>query len=142
MKTNRIGIKEKLLLGTLCLVFLITVYSAWEGKKQDQEWLADYRIFEDAENYYSKIKFDKAFPLYQQLVQKHQYSDSVAICWGMAQILKDRKEIGAAIEYYERIRQAYPSIVMDQDFLEEYGGALSMAGDQVMAEFFQTKGNL
>ena len=135
-KVSYYTLQKWLLAGICFFVICSLLFSNWEGKKQDSIWLDDYIKFQQAETYYEQQDFDQAYPLYKQLADKPAYEQSVSLNWGIAQILKDRQKYTEAVVYFERIMEAYPAIVNNEIFCEEYAGALAALGDP-KAEIFR-----
>lgn len=131
MKKKQSGsLREWFFVSMIVLVVFVLVFGGIEGKRQDWKNLDDFIKFQKAEEYYNQGNFDEAYPLYLELLQKQKHQESVSLNWGMAQIMKDRSQYDEAVEYYDRIREHFPAIVHNQVYLEEYIGALTLAGDK------------
>jgi len=138
MKRKNDNLKEWLFAGFVLVVLVTLIFTGIEGKKQDRARLADYLEYQKAEEYYSQGDFEEAYPIFQKLIEKPEYRNSVVLNWAIAQILKDRGEYSEALVYYDHIWKCYPAIVNNPIFLEEYVGALSQTGDERIKLYQQT----
>ena len=129
-RTQSNKLREFVFISMTIFVVVVLIFGGIEGKRQDNVNLEDYIKFKKAEEFYNQGNYDEASLLYLELIQKEKYQNSVAINWGIAQILKHRGKHAEALEYFDRIRDYYPAIVNNQVYLEEYLGALTMVGDE------------
>lgn len=120
------------------LTFLAVFYVYDAGKEQDAVWSADYDTYVTAQQYYIEGELTEARELYGSLLEKPAYQSSATINLYMAAISRQMKEYGQALEHFNKARKAYPAVVNETLYLQEY--ALTMyetENDQEALKYLQ-----
>jgi len=125
MGKERESIRNKrILCGMLVIVLCAVIYTSVQGKEQDKTWVKDYQIFRQAESIAGERNYDQAVNLFSGLLNKKYVSDSVTINWELAKTLKLKGDYITSQKHYLKVKEAYPAVVMEEDFLKEYGEVL------------------
>lgn len=119
-----ININKALFLLVISLAFLAIFYVGDTGKKQNAVWYDDYKVYAAVQRLYPEGRFAEACNLYDTLLAKPAYQNSTAINLDMAAMTRQMQEYDRALEYFAKARKAYPAIVNELFYLQEYAMAM------------------
>lgn len=116
--------------GIILLIIAVLVFSNEEGKSKDEQYLADYNIDKNATDNVNQENYDVALNDFQRLLDNPEYKDSITLNWKVAIVLSLKGEYRESLKYYDKIKHDDPAILLDQNFLKEYGELLTKLNDE------------
>lgn len=127
--------KRWIVLATFCLALVVLFIGIGQGKDQDQRYLNSYLLYQKALNHFDQEEYDEAHDIYETLLSSSRYHDSVSLNWEMGRTELSRENYAEALVYYDKVKEEYPAIVLEEDFLSEYSGLLRYLKDERFAYY-------
>ena len=113
MPREAMGVREKVFLGVVVLVFLVILVLSGQGKEQDERFKQDYLKWAKAQELLSQKEYAEAEKLLAELLQRHRDSHRVVFLYAVA--------LGEQGKYQESLNWLTEEVKMRRAVLADNG---------------------